>query len=72
VLFFSIRYSKFAAFAAAATLWTTLLTMAVLAPIRKLIGWRADKGYGWYRAAAAGAASGWRRKIVEPPTVPRA
>lgn len=70
-LFYSIRYSKPAAFTATITLWAILMTMAALTPIRWLIGWRADRGYVWYRAAAAGVMSGWRRKVVEPPAVSR-
>jgi GT2 family glycosyltransferase len=66
-LFYLMRYPRPVAVTAIIALWVTLMAMAALTPIRRPIGLRADKGYHWYRAAAAGVISGWRRQIVEPP-----
>jgi GT2 family glycosyltransferase len=71
VLFFMARYPKPMAAAATIALWILLTAMAVTAPIRPLIGLRPDKGYRWYRAAASGVVSGWRRQLVEPPPARR-
>ncbi len=70
-MFFATRYSKPVAAAAVIALWTILMVMAVSAPARSIIGLRADKRYRWYRAAASGVVSGWRRQIVEPPPARR-
>lgn len=67
-LFFLIRYPKAVAVASIIAVWAALVTMAALSPIRMVTGPRKNNDYRWYRAAAAGAISGWRREIVEPPT----
>jgi len=48
-------------------LWLLLTMMAVLTPLRRAVGFRADKGLSWYRSAAAGAAAGLVGRIVQPP-----
>lgn len=68
-IFLLLRYSKPVATTAIAALWVTLNAMAALTPIRRIVGPRSANGYRWYRAAAAGAISGWRREIVDPPRV---
>jgi N-acetylglucosaminyl-diphospho-decaprenol L-rhamnosyltransferase len=69
-------YSAPVTFLAGIALWSVLQAMAVLTPIRKVVGLRADKGGLWYRAAAAGIISGIRttgyrpgRRVVVPPRV---
>ena len=69
-LFYRSYYSRPVTFVAVIALWSVLLAMAVLTPIRKVIGLRADRAFSWYRAAAAGVISGWRGRIVMPPRVP--
>ena len=66
-LFYLSYYSTPVAFAAVIVLWSVLQAMAVLTPVRKVVGLRADNGFSWYRAAAAGLISGWRGRIVVPP-----
>jgi len=51
----------------AIALWLLLTTMAILTPLRRAVGFRADKGLSWYRSAAAGAAAGLAGRIVQPP-----
>jgi N-acetylglucosaminyl-diphospho-decaprenol L-rhamnosyltransferase len=48
-------------------LWTLLEAMAVLTPVRRVVGLRPDKGASWYRAAAAGLIGGWKGRIALPP-----
>jgi hypothetical protein len=48
-------------------LWLLLTMMAILTPLRRALGFRADKGISWYRSAAAGAAAGLVGRIVLPP-----
>jgi GT2 family glycosyltransferase len=48
-------------------LWMLLTMMAILTPVRRAVGFRADKGLSWYRSAAAGAAAGLGGRIVQPP-----
>ena len=48
-------------------LWLLLTMMAVLTPLRRAVGFRAEKGLSWYRSAAAGAAAGLFGRIVQPP-----
>jgi N-acetylglucosaminyl-diphospho-decaprenol L-rhamnosyltransferase len=69
-------YSRRITFGAVVALWSVLQAMAVLTPIRKVIGLRADRERAWYRAAAAGVISGIRttgyrtgRRIVMPARV---
>jgi N-acetylglucosaminyl-diphospho-decaprenol L-rhamnosyltransferase len=50
-------------------LWMLLMLMAVVTPLRRLIGLRADKGSSWYRSAAAGAVAGLFSRVVLPPVV---
>ena len=69
ILFYRSRYSRPVAFTATLMTWISLTTMAVLTPVRKFTGPRKDIGYPWYRAAAKGVASGWRREVVVPPRV---
>ena len=68
-LFLLLRFSKPSAATAIAALWLSLIAMAALTPIRKIVGPRSANGFRWYRAAAAGTISGWRREIVELPRV---
>jgi len=68
-LFLLFRYSKPLAATAIAALWLALNAMAALTPIRKIVGPRSANGFRWYRAAAAGTISGWRREIVDLPRV---
>jgi hypothetical protein len=68
-LFYRGYYFAPVAFVVVIALWSVLQAMAVLTPIRKAIGLRADKGFSWYRAAAAGLISGWRGRMVIPPSV---
>ena len=68
-LFYLSYCSTPVAFAAVIVLWSVLQAMAVLTPARKVVGLRADIGFRWYRAAAAGLISGWRGRITVPPTV---
>jgi GT2 family glycosyltransferase len=49
-------------------LWSLLTMMAVLTPLRTLIGFRAEKGLSWYRSGAAGAVAGLFGRIAQPPT----
>jgi N-acetylglucosaminyl-diphospho-decaprenol L-rhamnosyltransferase len=48
-------------------LWILLQAMAVLTPVRRVVGLRPDHGRSWYHAAAAGLISGWHGRIVVPP-----
>jgi GT2 family glycosyltransferase len=48
-------------------LWLSLTMMAILTPLRRAVGFRAEKGLSWYRSAAAGAAAGMVGRIVVPP-----
>ena len=57
-LFYRSYYSTPVTFVAVIALWSVLQAMAVLTPIRKVIGLRADRAFSWYRAAAAGVISG--------------
>jgi GT2 family glycosyltransferase len=66
-LFYLIHYSTTTALLAVIALWSVLQTMALLTPARKIAGLRADKGFAWYRAAAAGVVSGWCGRLVVPP-----
>jgi len=70
------HYSTPVTLVAGIAFWSVLQAMAVLTPIRKLIGLRADRERSWYRAAASGVISGIRttgyrtgRRIVMPPRV---
>jgi N-acetylglucosaminyl-diphospho-decaprenol L-rhamnosyltransferase len=70
------HYSTPVTLVAGIAFWSVLQAMAVLTPIRKLIGLRADRERSWYRAAATGVISGIRttgyrtgRRIVMPPRV---
>ena len=51
----------------AIALWLLLTTMAMLTPLRIAVGFRAEKGHSWYRAAAAGAADGLVGRAAQPP-----
>jgi len=68
-IFLSEKYPPLLAFIAVSTLRIMLWIMAILSPVRSIIDWRADKNYGWYREAATGAADGWRRRMVELPSM---
>jgi GT2 family glycosyltransferase len=48
-------------------LWFMLTMMAVLTPLRTLIGFRAEKGLTWYRSGAAGAVAGLFGRVAHPP-----
>jgi GT2 family glycosyltransferase len=48
-------------------LWFLLTMMAVLTPLRTLIGLRAEKGLSWYRSGAAGAIAGLFGRVTQPP-----
>jgi GT2 family glycosyltransferase len=52
-------------------LWFLLMMMAVLTPLRTLIGFRAEKGLSWYRSGAAGAVAGLFGRVVQPPQADR-
>jgi GT2 family glycosyltransferase len=52
-------------------LWMLLTLMAVLTPLRRLIGLRADKGFAWYRSGAGGAMGGLFGRVVRPPMADR-
>ncbi|MGW0172758.1 glycosyltransferase family 2 protein [Rhodococcus sp. NPDC003322] len=66
-LFYLEFYAAPVAFGAALALWGTLLAMAALTPLRRIIGLRAENGSSWYRAAAAGVVSGCCGRMVLPP-----
>ena len=75
-LVYRSHYSTPVTFVAGIALWSVLQAMAVLTPIRKVIGLRADRERSWYRAAATGVISGIRTtgyrtggRIVMPPRV---
>lgn len=48
-------------------LWIVLQLMALLTPLRKAIGLRAEKSRTWYRAGAAGLVNGMLRRMATPP-----
>jgi N-acetylglucosaminyl-diphospho-decaprenol L-rhamnosyltransferase len=48
-------------------LWWLLTMMAVLTPLRRVVGFRAEKGRSWYRSAAAGAVAGLFGRVAQPP-----
>jgi len=48
-------------------LWLLLTAMAVLTPLRMLIGFRPDKGFSWYWSGAMGAIAGFCGRLVQPP-----
>lgn len=52
-------------------LWFLLTMMAVLTPLRMLIGLRAEKGLSWYRSGAAGAVAGLFGRVAQPPSADR-
>jgi N-acetylglucosaminyl-diphospho-decaprenol L-rhamnosyltransferase len=75
-LVYRSHYSPPVTLVAGIALWSVLQAMAVLTPLRKVIGLRADRERSWYRAAATGVISGIRttgyrtgRRIVMPPRV---
>ncbi|MCU1699474.1 MAG: putative glycosyltransferase [Mycobacterium sp.] len=68
-LLYVTHYSAPAAFVAVIVLWSVLQAMAVLTPVRNVVGLRPEKGASWYRSAAAGAVSGWCGRMVAPPRV---
>jgi N-acetylglucosaminyl-diphospho-decaprenol L-rhamnosyltransferase len=64
----SLTYSpKYVAIPGALALWWLLTIMAILTPLRKVVGLRADKGRSWYRTAAAGVIAGLLGRTAEPP-----
>ena len=48
-------------------LWLLLTTMAILTPLRRVVGLRAEKEASWYRSGAAGAIAGLLGRVVQPP-----
>jgi GT2 family glycosyltransferase len=48
-------------------LWFVLTTMAIMTPLRMVIGFRAEKGRSWYRSGAAGAVAGLFGRVPQPP-----
>lgn len=62
------HHSGWVAIPTAIALWLLLTTMAVLTPLRRAVGFRAEKGLSWYRSAAAGAAAGLFGRTTQPPT----
>jgi GT2 family glycosyltransferase len=68
-LLYQSQYPGPIAFAAVLLLWTVLLIMAALTPIRTLTGLRSDKTASWYRAAAGGAINGWFHRMTMPPDI---
>lgn len=67
-LFLILFRRKLVAFPTIAALWIVLQLMAVLTPLRKIIGWRSERGRSWYRAAAAGLVCGALRRMADPPS----
>ena len=67
VLVTAAHHPVWVAIPTAIALWLLLTTMAMLTPLRIAVGFRAEKGQSWYRAAAAGAADGLVGRAAQPP-----
>lgn len=66
-LSYALFRKKAVALPTIAALWLALQLMALLTPLRKAIGLRAEKSRSWYRAGATGLVNGMLRRMATPP-----
>jgi GT2 family glycosyltransferase len=71
---FAIGYTRYSAASAprVAVVCTALalFVAAILTPLRRRIGFRADRTFSWYSQSSRGALSGLFNRLVDPSTVP--